>query len=404
MRDDEPSTSSRIVWSVALVAGLLLLVWGTGWLPVDFGGGETGELAPDLNDVQLGDATFDAPMPFDPSQIPPQSEPEIVDVPMASDAAPQYGEVPGDLVAGHEVGEPPPSAFDVPSFDVPTLRESPVQEPVDRHVAAKPIVKRPVWRTAENGPESGELSPFELVRAERVAPPEQAAGPQLDLGAIDTMVRKGRVAEAHSQLSRIWWEHPGARPSIQSRIERTASVVFFEPDVHFVEPYVLQSGDRLSSIGERYDVPWQYLVRMNRKDPRSLRPGDELKVVPGPFHATIDLSDFTLVVHNNGLFVRRYTIGVGLYDQTPPGRFSVMEKRTNPEFPTPDGRTIPGGDPRNPLGGRWIGLGSGYALHGTNDATRIGRAAKFGCLFLKNDDLAELYDLLGVGSEVTVVE
>lgn len=417
MRHDDPSdSSSRIVWTVSGILGLLLLVWASGWSPLDFSGGETGHLSPDPGEAGASRADGSSSrLAFDPRAIPPQSEPEIIDVPASSDVD-TWGH---EEFAAHrlEASLNPssaggwnalPSGLEVPPVEVE--RTDPPRA-LERS-AAKPIVPRQVWRTAEPGSE------FELVQAERFddlppaneppPAPEKArprapvpSAPVVDLSGIDAMLQAGRFAEAHVALSRIWWESPTARAAIRSRIERTAATVYFEPDVHFVEPYVVQRGDRLSTIGERFDVPWQYLVRLNRADPRNIRPGDSLKVVPGPFHARIDLSERTLTVHNNGLFVRQYTIGLGP-NRSPAGQYAVLERRPRPDFRTPDGRTISGGDRSNPLGDRWIGLGRGYALHGTHDPSLVGRETAFGCLFLRNEDVVEVYDLLGIGSNVNV--
>ena len=74
----------------------------------------------------------------------------------------------------------------------------------------------------------------------------------------------------------------------------------------------------------------------------------------------------------------------------------------------PDGVTMERDDPNNPIGERWIGLDDGngkptsYGIHGTIDPSSIGKAHSRGCIRLRNEDVEEVYDFLGVGSEVVI--
>jgi lipoprotein-anchoring transpeptidase ErfK/SrfK len=69
----------------------------------------------------------------------------------------------------------------------------------------------------------------------------------------------------------------------------------------------------------------------------------------------------------------------------------------------PDLPAFMAGGPKNPLGARAMYLGSSiYRIHGTNEPTSIGKAASSGCIRMLNGDVAELYTLVKIGSEVTV--
>jgi lipoprotein-anchoring transpeptidase ErfK/SrfK len=62
------------------------------------------------------------------------------------------------------------------------------------------------------------------------------------------------------------------------------------------------------------------------------------------------------------------------------------------------------GGPKNPLGARAMYLGASiYRIHGTNEPKSIGRAASSGCIRMLNADVTELYTLVKIGSEVTVL-
>lgn len=47
-------------------------------------------------------------------------------------------------------------------------------------------------------------------------------------------------------------------------------------------------------------------------------------------------------------------------------------------------------------------LGDGYALHGTNNPASVGQAVSHGCVRLRNEDIAELYHRVAVGTPVFI--
>ena len=71
----------------------------------------------------------------------------------------------------------------------------------------------------------------------------------------------------------------------------------------------------------------------------------------------------------------------------------------HPELP----EVIPGGAPNNPMGTRAMVLDSGeVAIHGTTQKMRgsIGSAASYGCIRMLNEDVADLYGRVHVGTRV----
>lgn len=54
------------------------------------------------------------------------------------------------------------------------------------------------------------------------------------------------------------------------------------------------------------------------------------------------------------------------------------------------------------LGSHRLYLGDGYALHGTNVPSSIGQAVSHGCVRLRNEDIAHLYDIVSVGTPVYI--
>lgn len=65
------------------------------------------------------------------------------------------------------------------------------------------------------------------------------------------------------------------------------------------------------------------------------------------------------------------------------------------------------GGPDNPLGARALYLYQGskdtlYRIHGTNEPETIGREASSGCIRMRNVDVVDLYNRVGVGAKVIV--
>ncbi len=234
------------------------------------------------------------------------------------------------------------------------------------------------------------------------APTRSAPNRLLDLSEIDRLMQSGQDIAALRELSRIYWQRPERRGQIRERLETLAKRIFFSPQPHYLPPYVVQPGDQLARIARQYKVSWPYLAKLNRVDPRRIRPGQKLKVIRGPFSALVDLSDFELTVHLNGYYVRSYRVGIGKDNSTPTGRFKVLNKVVNPQYTDPDGKVIDADDPNNPLGEYWLDLGDGYGIHGTIEPDSIGRAVSRGCIRMRNEDVAEVFDLLVVGSEVVI--
>jgi lipoprotein-anchoring transpeptidase ErfK/SrfK len=61
------------------------------------------------------------------------------------------------------------------------------------------------------------------------------------------------------------------------------------------------------------------------------------------------------------------------------------------------------GGPGNPMGAAALYIGSTvYRIHGTNAPETIGQAVSSGCFRLVNEDVADLYSRVPVGTKVIV--
>jgi len=108
----------------------------------------------------------------------------------------------------------------------------------------------------------------------------------------------------------------------------------------------------------------------------------------------------------------RYGVGVGRQGFTWAGTQTISRKAEWPDWHPPAEmiarqpylpRFMAGG-PGNPLGARAMYLGSSeYRIHGTNDPTTIGKFVSSGCIRLTNEDVADLFSRVDVGTKVIVL-
>jgi lipoprotein-anchoring transpeptidase ErfK/SrfK len=108
----------------------------------------------------------------------------------------------------------------------------------------------------------------------------------------------------------------------------------------------------------------------------------------------------------------RYGIGVGRPGFAWAGVKHVSAKREWPDWRPPEQMLqrrpdLPhfmAGGPDNPLGARALYLGSSlYRIHGSNEPWTIGQAVSSGCIRMRNEDVIDLYDRVGVGTKVVVI-
>ena len=120
---------------------------------------------------------------------------------------------------------------------------------------------------------------------------------------------------------------------------------------------------------------------------------------------------YLYLVLGNGKAMR-YGIGVGREGFTWSGTQTISKKAEWPDW-TPPAEMLErqpylprfmAGGPGNPLGARAMYLGASvYRIHGTNDPSTIGHRVSSGCIRLTNDDVADLYSRVNLGTKVVVL-
>ncbi|WP_407673399.1 L,D-transpeptidase family protein [Paenibacillus silvisoli] len=198
--------------------------------------------------------------------------------------------------------------------------------------------------------------------------------------------------------------------------------------------HIVQPGDTLYSLANHYFKPADYqqaIARYNEigETPDSIKAGQTLRI-PNPYYVAevesppkevaiasplpskplsieIDTTKNKLYVRSGaGAVVKSFDIATGKRKGlTPTGTFEIVTKIKNPWYTAKD---IPGGDPKNPLGSRWLGLnvpntqGRTYGIHGTNAPSSIGTNASAGCIRMLNKDVEWLYNTVPTGTKVKI--
>ncbi len=112
-----------------------------------------------------------------------------------------------------------------------------------------------------------------------------------------------------------------------------------------------------------------------------------------------------------------YPVSIGRMDwNTPLGKTSIIRKKADPTWTPPESikrehaaegdflpDVVPAG-PDNPLGQHALYLGRrGYLIHGTNKPFGIGMRVTHGCVRLYPEDVAQLFELVPVGTPVNII-
>jgi hypothetical protein len=314
---------------------------------------------------------------------------------------------------------------DTAAVNVPEVPSEPeIQEPV---ATEEPAVKE---TTAFVPPAEIEEKPeLPEIALEPVPGPNVQANPEASSLIAEAAAllgeTPGKIIEARDKLNqalRMPMSHQ-QRLSVKDQLSKLSDEWLFSrtvfPEDPLCESYQVKSGDLLTTIGDKYKVPYEILMTINRiSRPESLQAGLPIKVVKGPFNAKVYRSSFTMDVYLQNTFVRSFRVGLGKSGmETPTGLWRVKSdgKLVKPIWTNPvDGKTYHPEDPDYPLGSRWIGLEglsgeaknrTGFAIHGTKEPEQIGSAGSQGCIRMHNGDAILVYNMMYPGvSQVEVAE
>lgn len=112
-----------------------------------------------------------------------------------------------------------------------------------------------------------------------------------------------------------------------------------------------------------------------------------------PLEVIVDKASHRLAVVSGDVLLRNYEVGLG-GERTPEGTFYITEKVRDPN-----------GTDQGKFGSRGMTLSdSDYGIHGTDKPGSMGKDESLGCVRMTKEDIEELYDLVPLGTKVTITK
>lgn len=121
----------------------------------------------------------------------------------------------------------------------------------------------------------------------------------------------------------------------------------------------------------------------------------------------LSLSDKRVYVYRGDSLETSYPVAIGRPGwETPTGEFSVFSQIVDPGWTNPLTGEVMAPGPDNPLGERWIAFWTdgtnAIGFHGTPNRDSVGQEASHGCVRMYNEDVRQLYEMVAIGTPVTV--
>ncbi|MBK7877973.1 MAG: L,D-transpeptidase [Planctomycetes bacterium] len=208
-----------------------------------------------------------------------------------------------------------------------------------------------------------------------------------------TLVRWGERLEEWAQKTR--WRRDAEWPSIDVVVQPGESLIAIRKRV------VAQHPELLVCTG--------LIARSNQLRGDIVHPGEKLRIPTERVSVLVDLSAHWAFYRIGDEITAAWPVGVGKQgSETKPGAYRVGDKRRDPMWFPPGQEPVPFGDPRNPLGSRWIelelpdGRATHLGFHGTNEPESVGKDASQGCLRMRQADVEELFEILPAGVTVEI--
>jgi LysM repeat protein len=234
-----------------------------------------------------------------------------------------------------------PEASNTPSApsNPPTVTPLTLNPPVS--TAASPATATPAakdddrYGSISSAPNSTPALPAATAAAP--APQPTAPAPKTfasEWPVIQAALAQQELGKAHQMLTQWYGDStlsPQESEQVQSLLNQLAGTVVYSNQSCLVPPYVVRSGDTLESIAKQYDVPWQLLAKINGIPASDLvQPGQQLKVIHGPFSAAVDLSKGQMVLTVDGRYAGRFSVTPEANAATSEGQWTVAQKVATP--------------------------------------------------------------------------
>ena len=168
--------------------------------------------------------------------------------------------------------------------------------------------------------------------------------------------------------------------------------------------YQIKPGDTLDKIARVHKATIELIMKSNNISDSLIIPGRKIKIWNAPFGIVVDKSQNVLLLKSDEEVIKTYIVATGKNNCTPVGVFKIVNKLISPTW-FKAGAVVPSGSVENVLGTRWMGFDlAGYGIHGTTEPKELGKQVTQGCVRLSNADVEELYSIVPVGTEVTIID
>jgi lipoprotein-anchoring transpeptidase ErfK/SrfK len=331
----------------------------------------------------------------------------------APNNAPDAAPVTAMLTAPRDT--PAPDAPPTAKLVSPPERTAPPAKIVENK-PPQPAAREPVALVAR-----GELLPVpETAKAEKAASGAAEGGTALfetarraDEQAKGDLAAQERARDLYQKALETGQLSGEAETQCLARLTDLASKLLLDPKTPCTKPkavfHTVAQGDNVEKLAKKYHVNQGQVKAINRLNNKLIvRYGQVLKMLPGDVIFKVDREHLHGTLYLDGVFLRRYPVGIGSGNRTPAGTYDIETKVVNPDWYY-DNKKIPFGSPANILGTRWLGFApvaagqdAGLGIHGTTDPKSVpGRESK-GCVRMHNASVEELYDLMPLGGKVVI--
>jgi len=192
--------------------------------------------------------------------------------------------------------------------------------------------------------------------------------------------------------------------SVQKELENiNLQILFSNLQTEETQIHEVVSGDTLGELAKKYGTTIELIKRSNNLNSNVIRVGQKLRIWTGKFNIYVDKSQNVLLLKEGEEVIKVYRVSTGSNSSTPVGTYTITTKLPDPVWFN-KGVVLPPESPQNVLGTRWLGFDlPGYGIHGTIEPETIGQQVTAGCVRMRNEEVEELYSIVPLGTEVTIV-
>lgn len=297
-------------------------------------------------------------------------------------------------VAASNESEPPP--VEPPVVDAP----APAASTDPAAVAAMPAPAAGAAPVANAPAASEPITPTDAPNGSTYASARVAVQADLD---------RGELNQALIKLSE-WYGDPSLTAEETQEVETllgqlAGDVIYEGPPAHRLVPrHIVATGETLETIAQKYNVPWQLLAKINRiPNPGAVQVGQELKVMQGPFSAIVDLGKRRMTLMLDRSYAGKFTIELDPTASIEEGTWKVDQKLLTPVAGGVYGQPAGATDDRGLLITSTTTPTSQPAmLRGPGSADQVSAPPVSRVIRFKATDVEDVYDILSVGSTITI--